>query len=186
MNQNRIRQRSSRDTEGDAQRILGKLEATGRDLRIVRLVANWSAGLRPFVLSSDALLFRGALDPHVREIIVLYIAARLGNDYEWDEHVPMSERAGVTDAERAALRAAVEGSDEPILRTTFDPVIVDALELATSLLSDSTVDLDAWDRACESLGRESALEILFVVAWWGAYVPLIANTLLSLEQPPSP
>lgn len=184
MNQNRIYQRSSHDTEGDAQRILGKLEATGRDLRIVRLVANWSAGLRPFVLSSDALLFRGALDPRVREIVVLYTAARLGNDYEWDEHVPMSERAGVTETERAAIRAAVDRPNEQSLKTTFDAAIVDALSLAASLLSDPTVDLDAWDRACESLGRDSALEILFAVAWWGAYVPLIANTLLSLEEAP--
>jgi alkylhydroperoxidase/carboxymuconolactone decarboxylase family protein YurZ len=177
-------QRTSTDTDGEVKRILGKLEESGRDLRIVRLVANWAPGFRPFVLSSDALLFRGHLDPVIRELVVLYLAARQRNEYEWDEHIPIAARVGVSDEQRAALEAFRSGADALDL-TTMPAEARAAVALARSVLEDDTVDPSLWDGACVALGGGAALEVVFAVAWWGGYVPLLTKSLLQLEGPAS-
>lgn len=166
----------------NARRVLAKLEATGRDIELIRLVANWEAGLRPFVLMSDALLFRGTLDPVVREIVVLDIAARGGHRYEWDEHVSISERAGVSAAQRSALQVASD--DLTRHAELFDDGQLLAVAFSREIVERRTVDPDAWDRACEVLGRDAALELIFVVAWWAGFVPFVTDNLLALRQSP--
>jgi len=178
-----LAQRTSADTNGEVRRILGKLEESGRDLRIVRLVANWAPGFRPFVLSSDALLFRGHLDPVIRELVVLYLAALQRNEYEWDEHILIAARVGVSDEQCAALDACRNGSDALDL-TTMAADARAALALARSVLEDDELDPSLWEGACATLGRDEALEVLFAVAWWGGYVPLLTKSLLQLEGPP--
>src|ERR1700722_5624405 len=95
---------TSATTSGDVQNILSKLETSGRDITIVRLMANWEPGFRPFVKMADALLTKGVLDPVTRELCVLHIASQRDFEYEWNEHVPMSAAAGVTDEQREAVR----------------------------------------------------------------------------------
>jgi hypothetical protein len=178
-----IRLRSSGTTEGDTARVLAKLEQSGKDIPIIRVVANWPAGFRPFVLMADALLSKGLLPPDRREFVVLHIAARQGLGYEWDEHVSMSAAAGVTDAQRAAL----SGGEVPAAGGDFTAADVAAIAFADQLLQEAPVSAGDWDAAGAALGEDAAREVVFAVAWWGGYVPVIARSLVALAlggQPP--
>jgi hypothetical protein len=169
---------SSATAEGETARLLGKLEQSGRDIPIIRVVANWPPGFRPFVLMADALLSKGVLAPTTREFVVLHIAARQGLDYEWDEHVTMSAAAGVTDGQRAALR---DGSIPPADGgTDFTAADIAAITFADQLLVPEPVTPARWDAACTALGEDAAREIVFAVAWWGGYVTVVARSLVSL------
>jgi alkylhydroperoxidase/carboxymuconolactone decarboxylase family protein YurZ len=171
-----IRLRSSATTEGDTARVLAKLEQSGKDIPIIRIVANWPAGFRPFVLMADALLTKGLLPPVTREFVVLHIAARLGLDYEWDEHVTISAAAGVTDRQRAALRGgAVPGAGDD-----FTASDVAAMAFADRLLDAAAVTPGDWDASCAALGEDAAREVVFAVAWWGGFVPVITRSLVAL------
>ena len=171
----RIAFRSSADTSGDVQRVLEKLEASGRDLPIVKLVANWDGGFRPFILMADALLTKGALPPATREITVLRIATVRSLDYEWHEHEPMAIRAGVRPDQIAKLANSL-----PLDDTSFSAEERAAVAVVDDLLAGGEPDADHWDNACAMLGDDAALELIFAVAWWGGFVPVAVQALFSL------
>src|ERR1700683_3070148 len=86
--------RTTEDTTGEVQRVLGKLDAGGWNKRILRIVANSETAFRPFVLLSTSLLSSRFLPRQVQEVVILYLANRRQVDYEWLEHVPMAMSAG--------------------------------------------------------------------------------------------
>jgi alkylhydroperoxidase family enzyme len=163
--------RTSADTDGERSRVLGKLEASGRDIEIARLLANSPTAFRPFILMSDALLMRSSLAPRLRELAVLLLAAESGSSYEREQHEPMAMRAGVTEAECIALRdgtAAVdrfEGDDQVVLQVTAE------------LRANGRCAPETWDRAVAALGAETALELVLAIGWWGGFVPLVLGAL---------
>jgi hypothetical protein len=162
--------RTSRNTEGEVQRVLGKLENSELDLPINRLMANSEAAFRPFILMANGLLNGGLLAPHLRECVILALAARLGVDYEWREHVTISKRIGVTDSERTALAEPSVVSDDRLSTETR------ACIAAAFSIFDGTLQDPEWRSLCERLGKQAAFELVLVVAWWGGMVPIILKT----------
>lgn len=164
--------RTSSDTEGDVARILGKLEAGGKDLAIIRLVANSPGMFRPFVHMADALLNRSRLPARARECVILHLAAHLEVPYEWAEHVPMSADAGVTDRERAVLAT---GSLDDDLSSFTD---LEQMALRTSRsIADGAITSDDWANATKVLGEGAMVDLVLTVAWWGAFVPTVIGAL---------
>jgi alkylhydroperoxidase family enzyme len=160
--------RTSADTDGEVRRVLEKLEASGLDIPIVKLLANSSAGFRPYILMSDALMNRGAFPPLERELVILLLAATRATAYEWDEHVPMSARAGVTDEQRAAI--ATGDVDAKELFTEPQRL---ALRLGAVLWADGFLGEVDWEEATAAWGPEGALDLVLIVAWWGHAVPAL-------------
>jgi alkylhydroperoxidase family enzyme len=175
----RISLQSSQTTTGDVQRVLAKLEATQRDLPIIQLVANWAPGFRPFVLMADALLSKGSLRATLREIAILHIAAVRQLDYEWQEHAPMAARAGVSPEQIEALR---DGS--PPDGELFDDDEIVAATAVHELLEHDEFAPETWERLCDRFGQDAALEFVFIVAWWGGFVPVAVKALFPLTTQP--
>ena len=175
MTPSRLAFRSSADTTGEVQRVLSKLEESGRDLPITRLVANWQTGFRPFILMADALLVKGVLPAITREMIVLHIASVQGLDYEWHEHEIMARKAGLSSEQIEALA-------EPVLPSgpEFDRAQLAALTLVNQVLTRHDPEPATWDEVCALMGEEAALELVFAVAWWGGFVPVAVRALFPL------
>ena len=72
-------------------------------LNIFRMLAHAETLLGGFGKLGTAILGRAALDPHLRELAILRVAARSPAAYEWQQHVPIARAAGASDAEIAAL-----------------------------------------------------------------------------------
>lgn len=169
---NAVEPRSSADTEGEVQRVLSKLEEGGNDIKIMRLMANSPNAFRPFLLMSISLMERAALPPIDREVAILRLAALLDVEYEWREHVPLSDKAGVTEAQRDAIR---EGrTDDPEL---FPPSQRLAIRIAETVLEKRSLPTEMWDDACAMWGKEGALDVVLVTGWWGGFVPTVINCL---------
>ena len=169
---NAVVPRSSSDTDGEVQRVLGKLEAGGNDIKIMRLMANSPNAFRPFLLMSISLMERSALPPIDREVAILRLAALLDVDYEWREHVPMSAKAGVSDEQREAIR---EGrTDDPDLFTPPQRLV---MKIAETALNERALPTALWDEACATWGKEGALDAILVTGWWGGFVPTVINCL---------
>ncbi len=165
--------RTAADTTDDVQRVLSKLEESGKDLRIIRLVANSKNVFRPFVLMADALLARATLDAVTREVIVLYLAARQGERYEWAEHAPMARAAGVTEEQIASIRD-LSAFEQPL----FDEQAIAARRFVDALLDHNEGLAALWDETAETLGVDALLDLVFSVAWWGGFVPVATRALL--------
>src|ERR1700742_4389275 len=155
LNPNLIRRLSSEETEGTVNRVLSKLEESGRNLDIIAVMANRASGFRPFVTMSDALLFKGVLAPVDREVAVLLTAHLHQLGYEWKEHLPMAREAGVSDDQ---VRAIVEDRwrSSPDVFTAEQRLII---EVIATLVADRRLSPALWSRACDRLGQEAALEL---------------------------
>src|SRR3978361_2070000 len=123
-----IHRLSSEDTEGSVSRVLSKLEESGRKLDIVAVMANWSPGFRPFVMMSDALLFKGTLAPVDREVAVLLTAHLHKLAYEWKEHLPMAREPGVTHGQLTAIAEDRWQGDPDALFTANQRIIMEVIE----------------------------------------------------------
>jgi 4-carboxymuconolactone decarboxylase len=163
--------RTSSDTEGKVADLLAKLEASGKDLKILRLLANAPGMFRPFVHMADGLLNHSRLPAKERELVILHLAARLGVYYEWAEHIPMSRDAGVNDRERTLLAS---GSLDDL--SMFGDSERMALRSAR-VIADDELTPALWRSGADVLGEEAMIDLVLTVAWWGAFVPMIINAL---------
>jgi alkylhydroperoxidase family enzyme len=166
----------SSDAEGEVQRVLSKLEASGNDLKILRVLANSQPAFRPFVLLSNALMNLSALPPEDREVVILHLAARRDVPYEWKEHVPMSEAVGITDEQRELIALGkYEGQ-------SFSDAQRLAIRVADEIVEERSLTEETWSKACQTWGRASSLDLVLTVAWWGAFVPTIIEA-IGLQNP---
>jgi 4-carboxymuconolactone decarboxylase len=160
--------RTVEDTGGDVQRLLGRLEQSGNALKVVRMMANSENAFKPFVLMSTALMAKSPLPATDREVIILHLAARRGVQYEWEEHASMSAMVGITDEQRDLLSTgSIPGGD------AFEPSQTLALRMVDQILDKRGLSPELWSEGCQQWGQAGALDVIFVVAWWGGFVPTI-------------
>lgn len=176
MNHEGVVRRTSADTTGEVSRVLAKLEQSGQDLTILRLLANDASAFRPFVMMANSLVYGATLPADVRETVVLWLAQHQRNTYEWAEHVPMSKRAGLTDAQIEALRRGD-------LSRSDDAQVV-ALEAVRELVTTRALGPATWSALVERWGTEGAFDLVLTVGWWGGLVPTVIDA-LGIEVPDS-
>ena len=72
-------------------------------LNIFRMLVHADKLVRGFGQLGAAILGRATLDPRLRELAILRVAARSPAAYEWQQHIPIARATGATDEEIAAL-----------------------------------------------------------------------------------
>lgn len=165
--------RSSSDTGGDVQRVLTKLESTGQDQVILRLVANSPNVFRPFVLLANSLVNKAALPDADREALVLHLATKEGAPYEWAAHLAPAEDAGLTGEQIDSL-----GDGSALSRTDlFSDSQFLALRLGDRLADGHSFTPDEWTEAIATWGTEGALDLVFSVSWWAGFVKTFTTAL---------
>ncbi|HPU54446.1 MAG TPA: carboxymuconolactone decarboxylase family protein, partial [Burkholderiaceae bacterium] len=76
----------------------------GKMLNIFRTLLNHPAAMKGFMgWGSYVLSKKNSLPPREREIVVLRTGFLCRSGYEWTQHVPIGQRAGLTDAEISAI-----------------------------------------------------------------------------------
>ncbi|MEQ8718416.1 MAG: carboxymuconolactone decarboxylase family protein [Acidimicrobiales bacterium] len=176
MNHEGLPRRTSADTEGPVAKVLSKLEATGQDLTVLRLLANSPTVFRPFVRLSSTLMYDGALPEKVREVVILWMGRNRPHSYEWIEHVLIARRVGLSDEQIDAIeRDDLDGdlfTDEQRL----------AVVVAAQLLGDHALPPETFEAAVDTWGLETFIELVMVVGWWGGTVPTFLEA-MGLRRP---
>lgn len=123
---------------------------------------HFSARLMPF----------GTFKRRDAETIILWVAHLRGSDYEWSHHTMLGKRAGVTDADIAALESDDVDHFDDRMRT----LLVAARELVT------TKDLgdDTWRALEQHLDERRCVEFLLLVNQYDG----LATTLHTLRITP--
>ena len=115
------------------------------------------------------LLGGGTLPARDRELAILRTGANCGSDYEWGQHVRISEAIGISAEEigRVAEGPAAEGWSEAerTLLTACD-----------ELHSGSRISDDTWAALCEAYDEKQLIELCFLIG----HYHLVAFTLNSL------
>jgi 4-carboxymuconolactone decarboxylase len=89
-------------------------------LNIFRMLAQADSAFVPYLGFAGTLLAQLELDPRLRELAILMVAARTGAEYEWVQHVGISKTLGIDDeqisaVERGDLHAACLDPDARVL-----------------------------------------------------------------------
>lgn len=108
---------------------------------------------RAYLTFSFYLLMRSTLPPRLRELAVLRVAHLTGCAYEWDEHVAIGQKAGLSEHDISALRRGE--ADDDFDRTVL--VAVDELVEKTGL-SDET-----WAALGEQFDTRQAMDLVFTI-----------------------
>lgn len=176
MNHEGLPRRTSADTEGPVAKVLTKLEASGNDLTVLRLLANSPTVFRPFVRLSSTLMYDGALPDEVREVVILWLGRNRPHSYEWIEHVVIGRRIGLSDEQISAVeRGDLEGD-------LFTDEQRQAVGLTAELVGERTLSTETFDAAVERWGLETVIELVLVIGWWGGTVPTFLEA-MGLRHP---
>lgn len=97
--------------------MMGKLKPS---LNIYRMLANADGAARGFVHLGNSLLFRGKLDPKLRELAILRVGWLSRASYEVYQHERIGRDVGLSDAK---IRGVQKGADDPAFDATERAVI---------------------------------------------------------------
>jgi alkylhydroperoxidase family enzyme len=146
--------------------VKARFLSTGPDaMRVPNAIATFMhhpALTGPWLSFNAGLLQRPTLDPRHRELVVLRVAWRAQQQYEWVQHIRLAKRLQFSDAEIEAVTKSVDAGE-------WSPLEVDLLTAADELLDGFRISDATWARLAESLDVKQLIELLFVV---GTYTTL--------------
>jgi 4-carboxymuconolactone decarboxylase len=129
----------------------------------------------PFLAYNRVLLNTPAVEPRLRELMVLRVAWRTRSTYEWAQHVRMARSCGISAEE---IDAIADGARAGV----WSPLDADVLAATDQLLDYYRIDDDTWTRLAERLDERQLMEVAFVV---GTYTCLaMAFNSVGLELDP--
>jgi len=115
------------------------------------------------------------LSPDLTELVVLRIAVLNDAPFEWAAHEPAARRAGVTDAQLAALRAA-----DPSGSGLFSPAQVVVLRFTDASSRQVDVPDELFSAVREHLDDRQVVELAATVAGYA----MVSRFLVALRVPP--
>jgi 4-carboxymuconolactone decarboxylase len=112
-----------------------------------------------------ALRYRGLLAERIRELVILFVAAHLQCDYEWQAHQHLAQASGVTDAELQTLRTgdvdSWSAADAAILRSV------------KSLLTKSDLEDAEYEQVAGQISQGEIVELATLVGYYSLLASLI-------------
>jgi alkylhydroperoxidase family enzyme len=130
---------------------------------------------RGFASLSGRVHSASHLSDRTRELVVLHVAGTLGAAYEWQQHARIAERAGITDAELAALRSGDT--------THFRGPEQTALRLAIAV-EQRDVNDELWAEARSFFSEVQILDLVMLAGFYGLASRFVLALDVDLEQTP--
>jgi 4-carboxymuconolactone decarboxylase len=126
-------------------------------LNIFAMLAHADTAFVPYLTFGGVLLTQLELDPKLRELAILLVAAHTGAEYEWIQHVGISRTIGIDDEQIAAvqrgdLEAACLNPDARIL-----------LRFTHGVLQQPRADEDTFTAMRERFPPRQIVELLLVI-----------------------
>ncbi|MGI8721018.1 MAG: carboxymuconolactone decarboxylase family protein [Geodermatophilaceae bacterium] len=138
--------------------IAGALSALP-DLHLFGVVGHAETAFMPWLGLGGALLSSLSLDPALRELVILQVAASTGSDYERVQHDAIATSVGVS---VEAVEAVVTGTlDAPELAES-SPV----LRVVDELVRTHTTSEAGMSTLRSRLGDRASVEVLLVVGYY--------------------
>lgn len=116
------------------------------------------------------VLHKSTLPARDREILILRIGRLCGAEYEWAQHVPFAERAGLTAEE---IRGIATGANAAVWSETHDRALIQA---ADQLHRETMLDDTTWAALAQRYTTQQLLDVVFTVGQY-RLVSAALNTL---------
>jgi 4-carboxymuconolactone decarboxylase len=141
------------------------------------MLAHAPAATAPALRLVFALLTETALDPRLRELVILRVAQRSDGAYVWGQHVAIARTVGVSDAQIEALERG----------ETLADVFTDR-ELTVFALADEMVDAcrasdDTFAAVRALLSPREIVELLLLIGYFRMVCGLMTTLDVEVESP---
>jgi 4-carboxymuconolactone decarboxylase len=140
-------------------------------LNIFRMLAHAETALRPFLRFGGAVLTELQLDPKLRELAILQVAAQAGARYEWVQHAAIARHLGVTDEQIAAVQQG------ELTAASLNEAERAVLQFSAEVLEGPRVSDPTFAAVSERLSPREIVELLLTV---GEYL-MLARVMTTLE-----
>lgn len=141
----------------------------GKMLNIFRTLLNHPDAMRGFMgWGSYVLSKKNTLPAREREIVVLRTGFLCRSGYEWTQHVPIGQRAGLTDAEIAAIKV---GADAPNW-SAADAALIRASD---DLHANQFISEPVWQALSAHFQPRQCMDVVFAVGQY-TQVSMLLNT----------
>jgi alkylhydroperoxidase family enzyme len=121
-------------------------------------LVNHPALTKAFLPYNVHLLFSSTISPRIRELAILRIAHHCDAPYEWEHHVEMGTKVGLTDTDIAAI---ADGTAQG-----FDGVVLQAVD---ELHESARISPQTWAALGEQFDDRQRMDLIFTV---GTYATL--------------
>jgi alkylhydroperoxidase family enzyme len=120
------------------------------------------------------MLWRGKLDPRLRELAIMRIGWLTASDYEWTQHWRVAQGLGVSADDLVGVR------DWPA-HESFGPTERAVLAATDDVVRDGAVSAESWSACQREFGADPAMlvELVTAIAAWR----MVASILHSLQVP---
>jgi 4-carboxymuconolactone decarboxylase len=140
-------------------------------LNIFRMLAHADSAFVPYLGLGGVLLAQLELDPRLRELAILLVAARTSAEYEWIQHVGISKALGIDDqqitaVQRGELQAACLDPDAQVL-----------LRFTSEVLERPRADDETFTALSDRFPPRQIVELLLVI---GSY-HMLARIMTTLD-----
>jgi 4-carboxymuconolactone decarboxylase len=158
------------DPQEASPRVRRALEALP-PLNIFAMLAHADSALIPYLRFGETLLTQLQLDPELRELAILLVAAHTGAEYEWVQHVGIAKAIGVDDrrisaVEHGELDASCFDADTRVL-----------LRFVSEVLDGPRAGEETFTALRERFSAREIVELLLVV---GSY-QMLARAMTTLD-----
>jgi 4-carboxymuconolactone decarboxylase len=121
------------------------------------MLAHADTAFIPYIVFGGALLTQLELDPKLRELAILFVAAHTGAEYEWVQHVGISKTIGIDDEQIAAVQRG------DLEATCLNPDARILLGFTHAVLKQPRADEDTFTAMRERFPPRQIVELLLVI-----------------------
>jgi alkylhydroperoxidase family enzyme len=138
----------------------------GRVLNLFKVMALCPQIGRRFLQLGNAILFKGVLPPHLRELAILRVGLINKAKYEWTQYVPIALRAGVRQAQIDTLPDWEKSAE-------FNDI-----EKAVLAYTDE----ETFNNVRKHISEEAMVELTTTIAYYGMVCRVLETLQIELEK----
>jgi alkylhydroperoxidase family enzyme len=143
-------------------------------VNVFHMMAHAETAVRPFMRLGNALLFKGVLDPVLREIVILRVGHVTGSTYEVHQHKIVGRDCGMTDAQ---IEAVPEGETSDAF-TDREKL---AIRVTDEVLANVRVKDETFAAMEAAFGHREKTELLMVIGFYNMIAGFLENMKIDIE-----
>jgi len=157
------------------ERVRETLAGVAAPLKIFNMMAHAESNLRSLLRLGGTILSKQQLSSRLRELAILRVAKLSAARYEWVQHVPIGQAAGITDAQIATLDA---GNTDA---ACFDARERLVLRFTDEVARDVRASDDTFAQMKEEFSAREIVELILAVGYYMMIARLLETTGVDLE-----
>ncbi|RYE69425.1 MAG: carboxymuconolactone decarboxylase family protein [Oxalobacteraceae bacterium] len=145
-------------------------------LNLYRMLPHATSIAPGFLAMGRGILRESALDPKIREIVILRVGMLSDASYELHQHKRVARRVGLSEEKIAALQA---GADEPV----FDHVESKVIRFTDEVVRNVKATNQAFDVLQSDFSHREIAEIVLTIGFYMMVCRFLENFEVDIEPP---